>query len=74
MDRALRVSMPFEEGSRTVVGRDAGRHDHRPGDQAGLYVGARDVTVYTGLDDGDCSTQIAAHLPDVLTVRAAVRA
>jgi hypothetical protein len=41
-------------------------------EQAGLYFGARDGTVFTSLDDGESWTQIAAHLPDVLSVRAAV--
>jgi len=41
-------------------------------DPAGLYLGARDGTVFASLDDGDSWTQIAAHLPDVLTVRAAL--
>jgi hypothetical protein len=37
-----------------------------------MYFGARDGTVYASLDDGDSWSQIAAHLPDVLSVRAAV--
>jgi ATP-dependent helicase YprA (DUF1998 family) len=36
-------------------------------DQAGLYFGARDGTVYASLDDGESWNQIAAHLPDVLS-------
>ena len=39
---------------------------------AGLYFGARDGSVYSSLDDGESWSPIAAHLPDVLTVRAAV--
>jgi hypothetical protein len=41
-------------------------------DRAGLYFGARDGSVFASLDDGDSWSQIAAHLPDVLSVRAAV--
>lgn len=39
---------------------------------AGLYLGARDGTVYLSTDDGVGWTQIAAHLPDVLSIRARV--
>jgi photosystem II stability/assembly factor-like uncharacterized protein len=38
----------------------------------GLYVGARDGSVFLSTDDGANWRQIAAHLPDVLSVRAAV--
>ena len=41
-------------------------------ERAGLYVGARDGSVFASLDDGESWRQIAAHLPDVLSVRAAV--
>lgn len=58
------------DGFWAAVMRDAMTTDQA--EQAGIYVGARDGTVYTSLDDGDSWTQIAAHLPDVLTVRAAV--
>lgn len=40
--------------------------------QAGLYVGARDGSVFLSTDDGERWAQIAAHLPDVLSVRAAL--
>ena len=53
-----------------AVMRDAMTTDRA--DQAGLYLGARDGSVFASLDDGDSWTQIAAHLPDVLSVRAAV--
>ena len=39
-------------------------------EQAGLYLGARDGSVFASLDDGDSWSQVAAHLPDVLAVRA----
>ena len=58
------------DGFWAAVMRDAMTTDQA--DQAGLYVGARDGTVYASLDDGESWTQIAAHLPDVLSVRAAV--
>lgn len=54
----------------SAVMRDAMTTDQA--DQAGLYLGARDGSVFASLDDGDSWTQIAAHLPDVLCVRAAV--
>jgi hypothetical protein len=41
-------------------------------DDMGLYVGARDGSVFLSTDDGANWRQIAAHLPDVLSVRAAV--
>ena len=40
--------------------------------QMGLYVGARDGSVFLSTDDGAHWRQIVAHLPDVLSVRAAV--
>ena len=42
------------------------------GGPPGLYLGARDGTVYVSTDDGVTFTQIAAHLPDVTSIRAAV--
>ncbi len=50
--------------------RDAMAADNA--DQAGLYVGARDGSVFVSTDDGESWRQITAHLPDVLSVRAAV--
>jgi hypothetical protein len=38
----------------------------------GLYVGARDGSLFVSTDDGANWRQIAAHLPDVLSVRAAM--
>jgi hypothetical protein len=40
-------------------------------EQTGLYIGARDGSVFLSTDDGANWRQIAAHLPDVLSVRAA---
>jgi photosystem II stability/assembly factor-like uncharacterized protein len=41
-------------------------------DPAGVYVGTRSGEVYASRDDGDSWSMVAAHLPDVLCVRAAV--
>ena len=53
-----------------AVLRDAMAADNA--DQVGLYLGARDGSVFVSTDDGECWRQITAHLPDVLSVRAAV--
>jgi hypothetical protein len=50
--------------------RDAMAADNA--NRAGLYVGARDGSVFVSTDDGESWRQINAHLPDVLCVRAAV--
>jgi photosystem II stability/assembly factor-like uncharacterized protein len=52
----------------TAVMRDAFCADEA--DRTGIYVGTRDGCVYASADEGDTFTQIADHLPDVLTVRA----
>ena len=41
-------------------------------DPAGVYFGNRNGEVYASANDGDSWEQLAAHLPDVLCVRAAV--
>jgi hypothetical protein len=41
-------------------------------DPAGIYFGTRSGEVYASADDGDSWRQVAAHLPDVLCVRAVV--
>jgi hypothetical protein len=51
-----------------AVMRDAMTTDRA--DQAGLYLGARDGSLFASLDDGDSWDQLTAHLPDVLAVRA----
>lgn len=53
-----------------TVPRDAMCHDGA--DPAGPYFGNRNGEVYASRDDGDSRQQLAAHLPDVLCVRAAV--
>ncbi|KHL19032.1 UNVERIFIED_CONTAM: glycosyl hydrolase [Mumia flava] len=57
-----------------AVMRDAFRADDGPahGLPAGLYLGARDGTVYASADEGATWSQVASHLPDVMSVRAAV--
>ena len=39
-------------------------------DPAGVYFGTRDGVVYASADEGDSFQTVAAHLPDVLVVRA----
>ncbi|AYY12465.1 exo-alpha-sialidase [Actinobacteria bacterium YIM 96077] len=51
--------------------RDAMTVDDVPG-AAGVYLGTRDGTVYASNDEGESWSQILAHLPDVLCVRAAL--
>ncbi|MGW4886003.1 WD40/YVTN/BNR-like repeat-containing protein [Streptomyces murinus] len=41
-------------------------------DPAGVYFGNRNGEVFASADDGDSWRQVAAHLPDVLCVRAAL--
>ncbi|MFN8158805.1 MAG: sialidase family protein [Candidatus Nanopelagicales bacterium] len=54
----------------TVALRDAACVDS--GDPTGVYVGTRDGVVYASADEGDSWQVVAEHLPDVLSVRAAV--
>lgn len=42
------------------------------GDPTGIYFGSRLGEVFVSLDDGDSWTALAAHLPDVLSIRAVV--
>jgi photosystem II stability/assembly factor-like uncharacterized protein len=58
------------DGFFASVLRDAMTADNA--EQIGLYIGARDGSVFLSTDDGANWRQIAAHLPDVLSVRAAV--
>jgi hypothetical protein len=66
---ALSAGLP-EEPSYGVVLRDAMSTDD--GDPGGVYFGNRNGEVYASADQGDTWEQAAAHLPDVLCVRAAV--
>lgn len=54
----------------SAVMRDAMCTDNA--DAAGIYFGTRCGEVYSSRDEGDSWQRIAAHLPDVLCVRAAV--
>lgn len=58
-----------QEGAHLTVLRDGFTTD---GDEpAGLYFGTRSGEVYCSADDGDSWQQLAAHLPPVLSIRAA---
>lgn len=50
--------------------RDAMCTDTAP--TAGVYFGSRSGEVYASPDEGETWHQVAAHLPDVMSVRAAV--
>jgi photosystem II stability/assembly factor-like uncharacterized protein len=52
-----------------TVLRDAAAVDDA--DPVGVYIGARDGTVYASADEGETFTVVTEHLPDVLSVRAA---
>lgn len=54
----------------TTVLRDAACVD--TAEVTGVYVGTRDGCVYASADEGDSFQLVAAHLPDVLSLRAAV--
>ena len=41
-------------------------------DPAGIYFGTRSGEVYASRDEGESWTQVAGHLPDILSVRAAL--
>jgi len=58
------------EQSWNTVLRDAAAVDDA--DPTGVYIGTRDGVVYASSDEGDAFTVVAEHLPDVLSVRAAM--
>lgn len=64
---ALNRGLP-EGDYRAAVLRDALCTDG--GDPAGIYFGTRAGEVYASADGGDSFEMVAAHLPDVLSVRA----
>ncbi len=65
---ALTDGLPQADAHLTVL-RDAFSTDGD--DPAGLYFGTRSGEVYASADDGDSWQLLAAHLPPVLSVRAA---
>jgi len=66
---ALSDGLPDEPFYPTVL-RDAMCADDA--DSAGVYFGTRSGEVWASADEGDSWRQVAAHLPEVLCVRAAV--
>jgi photosystem II stability/assembly factor-like uncharacterized protein len=58
------------EQSWNTVLRDAAAVDDA--DPTGVYIGTRDGSVYASSDEGDSFSVVAEHLPDVLSVRAAM--
>jgi hypothetical protein len=66
---ALRNGLP-QDGFWTAVMRDAMCVDGA--DPAGVYFGARTGEVYASSDEGENWRCVVSHLPDVLSVRAAV--
>ena len=66
---ALSAGLPEDPYYATVL-RDAMSCDDA--DPAGVYFGSRTGEVYGSADEGDSWHLVAAHLPDVLCVRAAV--
>ncbi len=67
--RELSTGLPRQDHYGTVL-RDAMTAD--PDDPAGIYFGNRNGEVYASRDEGESWQLLAAHLPDVLCVRAAV--
>jgi hypothetical protein len=66
---ALSAGLPQQDYYGTVL-RDAMCADDA--ETTGIYFGTRNGEVYASPDEGEHWSQVAAHLPDVLTVRAAV--
>jgi hypothetical protein len=64
----LDTGLPRQEYN-TVL-RDAAALD--TADPVGVYFGTRGGSVYASADEGATFTEVASHLPDVLSVRAAV--
>jgi len=67
--RPLEAGLPPDPYHAAVL-RDAMCSDG--GEPAGIYFGTRAGEVFASVDDGDTWTALATHLPDVLTVRAAL--
>jgi photosystem II stability/assembly factor-like uncharacterized protein len=67
--RPLEKGLP-QDGFQAAVMRDAMSADN--GDPTGLYLGTRSGAVFASGDEGDSWHTVALHLPDVLSIRAAV--
>ncbi len=65
--RALVDGLP-QHGFHSSVLRDAMCTDQA--EQAGIYFGTRDGSVYASRDEGESWALVADHLPDVLSLRA----
>ncbi len=65
-------SAGLPDGCYNAVLRDAACTD--TADPVGIYLGSRDGDVYLSTDGGETFSCVISHLPDVLTVRAAVLA
>jgi photosystem II stability/assembly factor-like uncharacterized protein len=63
------TSSGLPEGFYASVLRDAFTADDV--DPTGLYLGARDGSVYVSADEGESWAEVARHLPDILCLRAA---
>jgi photosystem II stability/assembly factor-like uncharacterized protein len=63
---------PLEHGLPEGPVHAAVLRDAMTASDAGLFLGTRDGEVWWSADDGESWTRVAAHLPDVLVVRAAV--
>ena len=66
----LRSTTGLPDHEYNSVLRDAAAVDSA--EPAGVYFGTRGGSVYASPDEGETFTEVAAHLPDVLCVRAAV--
>jgi hypothetical protein len=65
-----RLDRGLPEVEYNTVLRDAAAVD--AADPAGVYLGTRGGDVYASADEGETFVHVAGHLPDVLSVRAAV--
>ncbi|MCZ2401671.1 exo-alpha-sialidase [Paenarthrobacter sp. Z7-10] len=65
-----RLDSGLPQSEFNVVLRDAAAVD--TAEPAGVYFGTRGGSVYASADEGNSFTEVIAHLPDVLCVRAAV--
>ncbi|GAA3261701.1 WD40/YVTN/BNR-like repeat-containing protein [Nonomuraea helvata] len=71
-DDAGETWRPFGEGLPEGPVHGSVLRDAMTASEAGLFFGTRDGEVYCSRDDGETWSLVGRHLPDVLTVRAAV--